>query len=84
MGDFNQDFSSAGIQTFNVWSNNPLCSFTVDGKTRTGCNGADIGESCGVLRFMSKEAGVYVCADIHHDHVNIMMSFLRLINCLRE
>lgn len=52
------DLKSVAAHGFNVWENNPLCTYQKDGKNQNNCNGIDSVMQCGI-KFLTKEASLY-------------------------
>ena len=55
---YNRDYKNVGAYGFNVWEQNPHCTF-INKKTgrNDSCNGIDAAEQC-TLKFMSYEASL--------------------------
>ena len=52
------EVKGVGAHGFNVWENNPLCTYQKDGKDQKNCNGIDSVMQCGI-KFLTKEASLY-------------------------
>ena len=59
-GFFRRDYLGSVIHGFNVWENNPHCSYlNKQNKSATGCNGIDAAMECRAMKFMTSEAAQY-------------------------